>query len=631
MRKRCNRVCVVAKGDQRATKSDKAGVIWTFGLWIFLFFAATTLIGNTYTVTNTNDTGPGSLRDAINLANGHYNARDTIQFNIPGAGPHTIHPLSQLPQLIDPAGVFIDGLSQAGATTGNNPPSTAILMIEVNGANAGASHGFYILSPNNTIQGLVIDSFQQDGIRIEGTEAGTHNNLIYSNFIGTDISGCNVSGNGWNQNGLWAGVNIVVPPCAYPIFAFNNMVLRNLISGNYAEGVSISSCPPGDNYCNGVRSNYIGTDITGMLDRGNLHDGVYIGEGAHDNVVDSNVVSGNDFEGVCIVGYAEATPPVTTYNNWISSNLIGLTVNQTPLPNTGDGVSIGIYGTPLSPPFYKGGYATDNMVNLNVIAYNGRNGVMVWEHMSSSTNADRNQITQNSIYDNTLLGIDLDNDGVTPNDGADPDNRANQALNFPIIVGASYNPVTGSTSVSGYIDIDTDPTQAVVEVFKARIDPTGYGEGQVFLGTATPDAGGNWYVTVTGLVTGDTVTSTTTDLNRNTSEFSGNMLVTQATGVSDGDINTPSRFTLCGNFPNPFSSYTLIRYSIAKTTGVSLRVYDASGKLVRTLVDEIKKPAWYTVKWDGRDNSGRKVSSGVYFYRLKTRNFDRTRELILIR
>ncbi len=75
-----------------------------------------------------------------------------------------------------------------------------------------------------------------------------------------------------------------------------------LSSGNYAEGVSITNCPPGDCYNNTVIDSYIGTDITGLLDLGNDHDGVVIAEGARDNLVKDNVISGNDYEGVTVIG-----------------------------------------------------------------------------------------------------------------------------------------------------------------------------------------------------------------------------------------------------------------------------------------------------------------------------------------
>ena len=82
---------------------------------IFLLFASKNLFSDTFIVTNTNDSGNGSLREAMTMANDSAGI-DTINFNIPGTGPHTIQPNSQLPALNDQAGVFINGLSQPGAS-----------------------------------------------------------------------------------------------------------------------------------------------------------------------------------------------------------------------------------------------------------------------------------------------------------------------------------------------------------------------------------------------------------------------------------------------------------------------------------------------------------------------------------
>jgi hypothetical protein len=498
-----------------------------FVLCYFFLLSPIQSIGATFTVTNTNDAGAGSLRDAINSANTVLTT-DIIDFNISGAGVHTIYPQSQLPQLTDPAGVLIDGLTQTGASAGASPPSTATLLIEINGSQAGASHGLWITSPNNTIQGLVINSFEQDGIRIEDTPGGTVNNVIYCNFTGTDPSGTQDRGNGTNQLSPWAGINIVVPPGHTGLVATNN-VTNNLSSGNYGEGVGISNCPPGDNHGNIVQSNYLGTDITGMNDLGNDHTGVCISEGAHDNIVDGNLISGNDTEGICIIGWT-GEEEHNSRNNIILNNTIGLNVNHSsPLPNNREGISIGHYygdGPPTDDWWL--GWAHNNVIGgNNTIAFNGRSGVMIWEHSNNSTNADYNIITQNSIYNNGpgapgYLGIDLSDDMVTANDGGDPDTGPNQELNFPVINSAVH--LAGNTTISGTIDIDTDPTQAVVEIFKANPDPTGYGEGQVYLGSATPNGSGlgNWSTTVSGLNPGDYVTATTTDRNRNTSEFSSN-------------------------------------------------------------------------------------------------------------
>ena len=490
-----------------------------------------------YTVVNTNDTGAGSLRAAIIAANAN-GIPDTIVFNITGTGVQTIRPLSQLPQLTDPAGVFIDGFTQGGgaASPGANPPSTATLLIELNGSAAGLSHGLWITSPNNTIQGLAIDSFEQDGIRIEGTPIPTFNNRIYCNFIGTDPTGTIDCGNGWNMLSPWAGVNIIVTPGA-PTFAHDNTVEYNLSSGNYAEGVAISSCPPGDNFSNVVYKNYLGTDITGLAPLGNDHNGVYIGEAAHHNIVDSNLISDNRTEGVCILGYVDTEEDIYWYttDNIVMNNTIGLAVDHSPMGNWREGVSIGIYYGNATP-VWNLGYARNNIIGANnIIAHNGRSGVLVWEHPSSSNNADGNQITMNSIYNNgqvvaSFLGIDLDDDGVTLNDLSDPDFGANEDLNFPVIDSAVYSTV--NTMVYGRLDVNTDPTLAAIEIFKANPDPSAYGEGEIYLYTATPDPAGNWNATVFGLNPIDLVTATTTDQNLNTSEFSFNSALNYITVVS---------------------------------------------------------------------------------------------------
>lgn len=577
-------------------------------------------------VTNVNDAGPGSLRDAMTMAN-VIPGPDTINFNISGAGPHTIFVLSQLPPLIDRGGVFIDGFSEPSATPGANPPSTANLMIVVDGSNAGLAHGFWIQSSFNTIQGLVIINFEQDGIRIEGTYDGTFMNYIYCNFIGTDQTGTVPQGNGFNQLMLWAGVDIIVTPGS-PGFAYDNMVEANLISANYAQGVSISNCPPGDVYQNIVILNYIGTDLTGMIDLGNIHDGVYIGEGAHHNIVDGNLISGNDFEGVCIVGYAEAVPPIMTHSNTVMNNIIGLRIDFTPLPNGSDGVSIGIYGANQTPQWYQGGWAVANMIVGNTIAENGRNGVLVWEHYSSPGNADFNWISQNSIYENGLLGIDLDDDGVTINDPGDPDLSANEGLNFPVIMNADYS--AGLTTVAGTLDIDTDPTLATVEVFQARPDPSNYGEGEIYLGSATPDAMGNWTTVVSGVVPGDWVTANTTDMNMNSSEFAENVQVV-LTGTEENLAGRRPSYELAQNHPNPFTSSTSIQYAVPRTTQVTLRIYDASGRLVKVLAEGAHSASSYAARWDGKDESGRQVQAGIYFCKLSAAGFESARRMVLLR
>ncbi|HKZ02978.1 MAG TPA: hypothetical protein VJ180_12100, partial [Pyrinomonadaceae bacterium] len=129
----------------------------------------------TFTVTNINDSGSGSLRDAINLANAD-SVMDTINFNItsgchPTTGVCTITPTSPLPAIIQP--VVIDGYTQPGASENTlSVGDNAVLLIELNGINAGNTNGFTVTAGICTFRGLVINRFQGSGIEILGGFGG---------------------------------------------------------------------------------------------------------------------------------------------------------------------------------------------------------------------------------------------------------------------------------------------------------------------------------------------------------------------------------------------------------------------------------------------------------------------------
>jgi hypothetical protein len=94
----------------------------------------------------------------------------------------------------------------------------------------------------------------------------------------------------------------------------------------------------------------------------------------------------------------------------------------------------------------------------------------------------------------------------------------------------------------------------------------------------------------------------------------------------------PQEFLLHPNFPNPFNPITTIKYDLAKTGKVELKIYNVLGQEVRTLIaNQIQETGKYTISWDGRDNSGKMVSSGMYIYRLRTNDFVKSRKMILIK
>ena len=185
-----------------------------------------TAYGASFTVTNTNDSGPGSLRQAILDANA-LGGTDTIAFNITTTDPgyitstdsFRIQPLSALPTITDP--VIIDGYTQPGASPNTNGPGlglNTVLKIELDGTNVGATfgHGLHLAS-GSTVRGLAINRFSGEGIFL--TASG---NIIEGNFIGTNVVGTLDLGNaedGVDRGGLVClnrGISGIALPCVRP-------------------------------------------------------------------------------------------------------------------------------------------------------------------------------------------------------------------------------------------------------------------------------------------------------------------------------------------------------------------------------------------------------------------------------
>jgi hypothetical protein len=199
----------------------------------------------TYTVINSDDNGTGSLRQAILDANTSI-IPDYIGFNIPGAGVHTITPLTPLPIITEY--VTIDGYSQPGASantqaTGND----ATLLIQLNGSSATDADGLRIQATGAIIKGLVINRFNDAGIRIN-SGMGIR---VHGNFIGVSPSGNIFSPNGF-------GVLIADSSGSNEIGG-SKPAERNILSGNQYIGCFIIRTSPGTV----VRGNYIGTNPAG--------------------------------------------------------------------------------------------------------------------------------------------------------------------------------------------------------------------------------------------------------------------------------------------------------------------------------------------------------------------------------
>ena len=104
------------------------------------------------------------------------------------------------------------------------------------------------------------------------------------------------------------------------------------------------------------------------------------------------------------------------------------------------------------------------------------------------------------------------------------------------------------------------------------------------------------------------------------------------TGIPEEiDRQVPDAFTLMQNYPNPFNPKTIIRYQLPVLSEVKLTIYDLLGREIDTIVNERQPVGEHTVHWDGRDDLGKTVSSGVFIYRLQAGTFVENRKMLLLR
>lgn len=98
-----------------------------------------------------------------------------------------------------------------------------------------------------------------------------------------------------------------------------------------------------------------------------------------------------------------------------------------------------------------------------------------------------------------------------------------------------------------------------------------------------------------------------------------------------GSLGIPKAFNLSQNYPNPFNAVTVISFAMPKAGHVNLEVYNILGQKVKDLVDEKVTAGYKRVVWDGKDNTGRTVASGVYFYKLRTEGFVEVMKMTLLK
>ncbi len=138
----------------------------------------------------------------------------------------------------------------------------------------------------------------------------------------------------------------------------------------------------------------------------------------------------------------------------------------------------------------------------------------------------------------------------------------------------------------------------------------------------THDENGNWYISRAGILRGGLYLTRI------------NWFDTLDSHVPDKESRQPTRrqdIQLYQNYPNPFNQETVVRFQVSVKDKVELTIYDILGQRVRTLVNSTLFPGDYSFEWDGKNNFGQNVVSGVYLYTLKTNNFEETKKMLFIR
>ncbi len=425
----------------------------------------------------------------------------------------------------DGSGSVIVGGTESGA--GNLISGNGVNGIVASGVNGGATIQGNFIGTNasgtgalgNQVAGIATFTFNT---LIGGTVPGARNVIsantsgvmihadatqtrVQGNFVGTDVTGTQHLGNS-------VGVRVIGD--------------ANTIGGTTGVTADLSSCTGACNIIscstplaglaiegdrNVVQGNFIGTDVNGTADHGNDGPGIFIdatlGGSPSMNLIGGlvagagNLIAFSGQDGIRIQGTGAS-------GNTIQGNFIGTNPAGADLGNTGDGVRA----------FDSGPNLIGGSTGGNTIAYNDGAGVTD----IFATGSLFKGISRNSIFSNGGLGIDLGADGVTPNDPGDVDTGANDLQNFPVLSSAVVN---AGTRIEGSLDSQSDVLYRIEFFASATCDPSGYGEGQRFLGFTNVTTDGNGHAAFSATVasaasSGEAITATAMDPAFNTSEFS---------------------------------------------------------------------------------------------------------------
>jgi hypothetical protein len=441
--------------------------------------AAATAPAATFTVTNSGDSGAGSLRQAILNANGNPGL-DSVVFNLPSGGGQSIDLATEIEVTDD---VVIDGYTQPGSSANTDPQAdNAVIVVDLQG---NGTDGILVTGGTALIRGLVMHGFQNAvhlnaaggsfvggcwigplpdgqsapgnavGIWMQGTAADAvgddnpaNRNVISGNGVGVQVDGggqstvqgnligLNPAGNAALSNGIGVAVTTNV------LLGGTTAALGNVISGSAIDGVRVAGTG------SIIRGNRIGLDATGFQPLGNGGSGIF-GFGVN-LTIDHNFVSANAAHGIDLNSAASEV-----FLNYIGSNVFGLGE----LGNARAGI-----------------HSVDSSGNLNgnFVAHNQYG---IW--IESEQGLNRHKWHYNSIFDNGGLGIVK---GTPP------------AIGSAVVI-TSIVPNASTTTINGFVSVPVGafvPTGIFVEVYSnpacSKKRPADFDEGKTLIGSVSFNA-----------------------------------------------------------------------------------------------------------------------------------------------
>jgi len=494
-------------------------------LALSLLLLAASAFGATFTVTNTNDSGPGSLRQAITDANSAGSG--TVAFSI-GSGVQTIIPVTFLPNVA--ANVTIDGTTQPGYT--GTP------LIELNESLIPAS-GLWCFQSNGTIRALALNRCTSRAIALFGGS-------LKACFVGTDVTGHTAVPNGI---GVYVDGTVEI--------GGNTEAEGNLISGNGLDVVI--SAHSGSNFSH----NKVGTDVTGEAALGFNGSAAISVQNTTDVTIHDNVIGAHSIGIECF--YSDRTS--------INNNYIGISRSGNPLSN-----SVGIH-------VYQSNFTQIGTSGGNVIARNVGAGIEM-DGASIRNTVRGNSIDHNGI--GIDLANSSSGDGVTFNDFGDGDAGPNLLQNFPVLNSVSsiggQTTISGTINTTPNQLLTLD----FYSGGQCSNTGFGEGDTPLTSSTVQTNGSGIGSFTITFPATlnaGSVVTATATDPFGNTSEFSSCRSVTGAgTFVFSGSTNSinegNSSITVFVTRTNGTAGAASVNYATANGTATAGSDYTATSGIL---------------------------------------------------